>query len=192
MRNPELESSSTLLERAKTGDRDALDKLCERYLPRLRRWARGRLPESARDLTDTDDLVQETLVGTIQRLHRFDARWPGAFQAYVRKTLLNRLRDELRRAGRRPVLELLAEEDEAGAAPTPFDLALGREKTERYLAALGRLSDQDQEVIVSRLEMGCTYAEVGDLLGMNSADAARMALGRAVLRLAREMRRGNA
>jgi len=185
---PELESSWTLLERAKAGDREALERLCERYLPRLRRWARGRLPESARDLADTDDLVQEALVGTIQRLDCFDARWPGAFQAYMRKTLLNRVRDELRRAGRRPVLELVGEDD-AGAAPTPFDLALGREQAERYVAALGRLSEQDQEVIVSRLEMGYTYAEVGDLLGMSSADAARMALGRALVRLAKEMRR---
>src|SRR5258708_26804587 len=70
--NLSLESSLTLLTRAKAGDRDALETLLERYRPRLRRWAHRRLPAWARDLTDTDDLVQETMVKTIRNLDRFD------------------------------------------------------------------------------------------------------------------------
>ena len=57
------ESSVELLERARAGDSDALDRLLGRYLPRLRRWASGRLPRRARDLSDTDDLVQERYSG---------------------------------------------------------------------------------------------------------------------------------
>src|SRR5689334_16083378 len=50
-----------LLRLAKAGDPQALDALMSRYLPRLQRWASGRLPPWARSLLDTSDLVQETL-----------------------------------------------------------------------------------------------------------------------------------
>ena len=62
----ELHSSVTLLERARAGDRAALESLIVRYLPRVQRWASGRLPRWARDMADTQDLVQETLFQTFK------------------------------------------------------------------------------------------------------------------------------
>ena len=59
-------SSLCLLQQAQAGDQDALNRLVARYLPRLKRWAAGRLPVWARDLSDTQDLVQETLVRAFQ------------------------------------------------------------------------------------------------------------------------------
>ena len=44
------ESSFELIERAQGGDPAALERLLERYRPRLRRWASGRLPRYARDM----------------------------------------------------------------------------------------------------------------------------------------------
>ena len=55
-----------------------------------------------RDLADTDDLVQDTLLQTFKRIGDFEPRGIGALQAYLRQVILNRLRDELRRKGRRP------------------------------------------------------------------------------------------
>src|SRR3954469_22988975 len=51
-----------LLGRARHGDRVALEALFTRHGPRLRRWASGRLPSWARDMTDTDDLVQDAMM----------------------------------------------------------------------------------------------------------------------------------
>ena len=45
----DLESTFRLLERARTGDQDALNRLLARHVTPLRRWARGRLPKWARD-----------------------------------------------------------------------------------------------------------------------------------------------
>ena len=67
-----LEGPQVLLDRARAGDNQALDRLFERYLPRLQRWARGRLPVWARDLADTHDLVQDTLLRTFKRIDGFD------------------------------------------------------------------------------------------------------------------------
>src|SRR5438067_5828056 len=95
-------SSVTLRQRAQAGDREALDSLIARYLPRLERWASGRLPQWARDMAETQDLVQESLFQTFKRIEKFEARGEGALQAYLRQAILNRIREELRRAKRRP------------------------------------------------------------------------------------------
>src|SRR5687768_11660590 len=61
---PPLTSEATidLLELVKIGDRTALNRLLERCIPPLRRWAHGRLPPAARGLHDTGDVVQETVI----------------------------------------------------------------------------------------------------------------------------------
>ena len=51
-RTTEAESSLVLVVRARAGDLHARDALCARYLPRLQRWAHGRLPAGARSALD--------------------------------------------------------------------------------------------------------------------------------------------
>jgi RNA polymerase sigma-70 factor (ECF subfamily) len=182
-------SSLTLLERAQRGDRGALDDLIARYLPRMQRWASGRLPQRARDLADTQDLVQETVLQVVRKLDTFEVRGEGAFQAYLRQAILNRIREELRRANRRPSRsELDSQAPDDGRSP--LDEAIGQEAVERYERALATLRPEDREAVVARIELGCTNQEVAELLGKPSANAARMAVERAIVRLARAM--GNA
>ena len=184
-----LESTTDLVERAKTGEREALDRLFTRQLPALRRWARGRLPRRMRDLQDTDDLVQDTAIKAMRRMGSFVSRHPGALQAYLRQAVANRIRDEIRRSGRSPeIYELNDEERDAGASP--LDEAIGVETVERYEAALLRLRPEDREAVIARVEMETSYDEMAQLFGKPSADAARMAVNRALIRLAEEMNRG--
>ncbi|HEX5109542.1 MAG TPA: sigma-70 family RNA polymerase sigma factor [Vicinamibacterales bacterium] len=182
------ESSFVLIGRARSGDPLALDALCDRYLPRLRRWAHGRLPSWARGALDTQDLVQDTLLQVLRRVESFEPRHDGAFQAYLRQALVNRLRDEVRRAQRRPAAEALDLEN-ASPDPSPLEMAIGQEALERYEAALARLRPEDREAIIIRVELGCPYAEVAAALGKPSAAAAHMAVSRALIRLAEEMSR---
>ena len=186
---PELRSSLTLLERAQAGDSAALESLIARYLPRLQRWATGRLPRWARDLTDTQDLVQETLFQTFKRIDRFEPRGEGALQAYLRQAILNRIREELRRAKRRPAKSELDSDAVDDQRRSPLEEAIGREAVERYERALATLRRADREAIVARIELGYTNDEIADLLGKPTANAARMAVERAIVRLARAMDR---
>jgi RNA polymerase sigma factor (sigma-70 family) len=179
-------SSLTLLERARAGDRAALELLVARHLPRLQRWASGRLPRWARDMADTQDLVQETLFQTFKRIEAFEPRGEGALQAYLRQAVLNRIREELRRAKRRPPKSELDPEAE-GDARSPLEEAIGQEAIERYEQALARLRPADRELVVARIELGYTNQEIAQLLDKPTANAARMAAERAIVRLAREM-----
>ena len=75
------------------------------------------------------------------------------------------------------------------AGPSALEHAIGREATEEYEGALGRLRPEDREAIIARVEMGYSYEELARALGKPSPDAARKAAERALVRLAVEMKR---
>ena len=184
----EAESTFHLIERARAGDQRALERLFTLHLKPLQRWARGRLPKWARDLADTDDLVQDTLLQTFKRIDDFEPRRVGALQAYLRQAVLNRVRNELRRKGRQPHATDL-DDIEVDSAESPLEQAIGREAVERYERALQRLTSEEREAIIGRVEMGYSYEELADALDKPTADAARKAARRALVRLAEEMER---
>lgn len=173
--------------RAKAGDRGALEALLARYRPRLTRWAHRRLPAWARDLTDTDDLVQETLLKTVRNLEGFVADEPEGFQNYLRLAVRNAVRDQIRRVSRRPEsVELdpaLPSDD-----PSPFERAVGRARLARYEAALERLDPGAREAVIARLEFGFTHVELAAALGKATPDAARKLCLKATTRLLTLMR----
>ena len=179
-----------LLERARSGDREALEVLFARHIPTLRRWASGRLPRWARDVADTQDLVQDTVLQVFKRVEAFEPRGDGALQAYLRQAVINRIRNEFRSKSRRPPFESL--DARAPADDTsPLEAAIRQEQLDRYDAALSRLSERERDLIVARVEVGLTYEEIAEELGKPSWNAARMATARALLRLAEELRRGH-
>lgn len=187
-RSPASDSTLDLLEAARGGDGAALDRLFGRYVPELRRWAAGRLPRWARDLNDTHDLVQETVLRVFKKLEGFAYRGEGAFKAYLRQAVMNGIRNEIRRVRGRPMTEAL---DSAlpDRGVSPIDAAVGIEALERYDGALTRLDPSERELIVARIELGLTYQEIADMAGKPSSDAARMAVSRALVRLSEEMGR---
>lgn len=184
--NWESLDSFELVIRAKDGDERARDTLLQRYQPRMRRWAHGRLPNGARGAYETHDLVQEALLQVVNNLHRFNPRHEGAFQGYVRTILSNRIRDLARQATRRGTAQPL-DDDLAGHEFSPLDQAIGTETRERYEAALAQLRPEDRELIVARIEMGLAYKELVVMFDKPSVSAVTMAVRRALVRLAEGM-----
>jgi RNA polymerase sigma-70 factor (ECF subfamily) len=183
---PDGETSFELIRRAREGDAAAVDALCTRYLPRLRRWATGRVPPSARNVIDTGDVVLEVLYKAIRQLKTFELRHDGSFQTYLRTAVLNRIRD-LARVHRPTAVTLDGEQPTAD--PSPLEQAITAEGIARYEAALARLRPHDRELIVARFEWGLDHQEIADLLGRPSAAASRVATHRAVALLVKEMTR---
>jgi RNA polymerase sigma-70 factor, ECF subfamily len=182
--NPE--STAALLQRIRGGDESARDRLLERYLPVLRRWAHGRLPAKARGFADTDDLVQITLIRVLKQLERFEPRHEGAFLAYLRRILINAMRNEIARAATRGKQEEIGEGMPDGG-PSPLESMLGRDMLDRYEAAFEALGEEQQEAVFMRVEMGLTYEQIAEAMGKNSANTARMMVARAIARLAETM-----
>ena len=181
-----LESTATVLRQVREGAPGARDRLARRYLPVLQRWARGRLPAAARSHVDTDDLVQLTLLRALEKVNEFEPRHPGAFLAYLRKILQNKVLDELRRQSRKPELASLPPEI-LQPHPSALERLIGKERLESYERALAALSPEQQEAVILRIECGCSWQEVAESLGNPSANAARMVVTRALVKLAEQM-----
>jgi RNA polymerase sigma-70 factor (ECF subfamily) len=185
-----LSSDSTVhvLERARNGDVSAARVLMERALPSVRRWARGRLPRYARGSADTEDIVQDAFLRTFKNLKAFRHHTVGALHAYLRRSVLNRVRDLIRGSRRRPTgLDAIAEP--ADWRPSPLERVILRERVDDFLAALARLRPVDRQVVVWRLELGFTPQEIANRLGKSEA-AAAMTVSRAMARLGKELQIG--
>ena len=177
------EPTIELIARAQTGDAVAAEALLQRCLPPLKRWAHGRLPSAARGSLDTDDIVQSAALHLLKRLDRFEPQHVGAMQAYLRQSVINRIRDEMRRIGRQPPPIELPEELPSDKS-SPLESAIQTEAYERYLKALGKLRPRDRELVVGRIEMQWTFPEIHHRFEFSTIDAARVAVGRAIRRLA--------
>lgn len=176
------EPTMELVIRARAGDRMATEALLERSLPALRRWAHGRLPAVARGNLDTNDLVQDAALNLLRRIELFEPRHVGAMQGYLRQSVINRIRDEVRRVGRHaPPVEL--PDEHPSDRTSPLESAIEAEAYDRYRDALQKLEVKDRELIVARVEVQWTVGEIAQRFGMRTADAARMAVTRAVRRL---------
>lgn len=183
------DSTEQLLHRIRAGDPHARERLLARYVPMLRRWAHGRLPPHARDLGDTEDLVQATVLRALGTLERFEYEGAGCFLGYLRHLLLNVLRNEIRRSvtrgDRTPLPDALGDDD----GLSPLEAAVGRERLRRYEQALAALPQRQQELLVMRIEFGLDYDEICAETGLGR-DALRMTIKRAVTQLARTMADG--
>ncbi|HEX9642289.1 MAG TPA: sigma-70 family RNA polymerase sigma factor [Candidatus Krumholzibacteria bacterium] len=183
------EPTAILLQQASAGNERALNLLLSRYGPRLRRWASGRLPLRARDREDTDDLVQEALIRTSAKIGGLRIQSGPGFHAYLRTAILNRIRSHLRHA---EIHERVGDRLPSPAEETsPLETAIGHEALDRYERALDQLSSNDRELIVAHVEMDLSLSELAELCERPSANAARVALQRALVRLAKAMDKGS-
>jgi RNA polymerase sigma-70 factor (ECF subfamily) len=180
------ETSFELVRRACAGDTEAENEICRRYTARLHKWARGRLPPGARPALETADVVQEVLIRAIRTFPQFELRHEHSFPAYLRAILANRLADLARADARRPAprpLDDVAEPPSREASP--FDQAAAVERQQQFDGALSRLTPAEQELIFLRTELDCDYQEMVDILGRSNANALRVAVRRAILKLGR-------
>jgi RNA polymerase sigma-70 factor (ECF subfamily) len=166
-----------------------VELLFGRLLPYIRRWAHGRLPQWARKGLDTADIVQDVLVRAFSRLDGFEPRQRQALRAYLRQAVRNRILDELRHH-QRTGLVVDVDQETLPSDASPHADFLSNERWEQYRGGLNRLSESDREAVVARLELGYSYEQIALMTGRRSADAARMAVKRAVLQLARHLNAG--
>ena len=176
------EPTIELVIKARAGDRMAVEALLQRCLPPLKRWAHGKLPASARGYLDTGDLVQEAALHAIRRLDAFEPRHVGAMQAYLRQSVINRIRDEIRRVSRQPAPVELPEDLETDRT-SPLESAIREETYQRYRQALTQLRARDREMVVARVEIQWSIGEIAQRFELRTIEAARMAVTRALRRL---------
>ena len=168
------------------GDSKSVDSLVQHCLPSVQRWAHGKLPRASRGDFDTKDLVQEAALRMLKRKSLFTPRHAHSVQAYLRRTVLNLVRDEARRLARRP--ETVAIGDELPSEQTgPLEITMREELRARYVEALRTLRPKDRGLIIASIEREQHVSEIARVFGLPSPAAARVAVARACNRLVHKL-----
>ena len=179
-----------LIVQIRAGSRGAWSQLVKRELPPLKRFAQGRLPAWARSTGDTQDIVQNVLMRALPRLSTWESQSRGALRAFLRKAVANQIVDEIRKARKRmgspALLDTLPD-----STLSPLARIIQDESVRKLREALAQLPESDRKLLAARFGSGYRYNEIATRLNRPSANAARVAVERAVERLAKIMRGTN-
>ena len=196
---PNSNETQQLLKGAGNGDADAVNQLMDRHRNSLRQMVQYRLDRALSRRVDASDVVQDVLLEAHRRLPDYlrDPKLP--FHLWLRQLAKDRVIDMHRRhraAQRRSVdreqplavpqfgdrssLDLAAQLRDQEL--TPAAATIRRELEQRFLRALGTLSEEDQEIILMRHFEHLGNDEVAEALGI-SPPAAGMRYLRALRRL---------
>jgi RNA polymerase sigma-70 factor (ECF subfamily) len=196
---PEADKTEVLLDGAKQGNADAVNRLMERHRDALRRMVQMRLDQKIQRRVDVSDVVQDVLVEANRRLKDYLANPGMSFHLWLRQIAKDRIIDAHRR--HRASAKRSVDREQGLAAPagldhstldlvarlcdkelTPAAAVAQKEMARRVEAALAELGDQDCEIIVMRHYELLSNQEVAEALGLTEP-AASMRYLRALRRL---------
>lgn len=188
-----MQQTLLLIRRTRAGDGDAGNELFLRYAKPLERFVRARVHQTA----DADEVLQEAQMRAVAAVHApsgFEYRGIGSFWAFLRQIARNMIIEQARRGGRRGRMAVLPDESwnapKAPQAPILSKL-IGKEQLDAFERALEKESEQHRNAVLMRLELNLGYREIAAECRFPGEDAARMAIHRALERIAQEMSRGH-
>jgi RNA polymerase sigma-70 factor (ECF subfamily) len=184
---------------ARGGSPEALGQLFEACRGFLHLIAQRELDHQLRAKGSASDLVQETFVEAQRDFRAFRGECEDELLAWLRRLLLNNVRDFSRRyqgSGKRELdrevsldaldaaggLGLLLNSDSA----SPSEKAIRHEKADIVHQALARLPEDYRRILLLRYQAGRSFEEIGTLMD-RSANAARKLWLRAIDRMEQEL-----
>jgi RNA polymerase sigma-70 factor, ECF subfamily len=203
---PESLKTTELLDQVRAGDSDAINRLIDRHRESVHRLVQMRLDQKIKQRVDVSDVVQDVMIEASRRLNDYLANPVMTFHLWLRQIARDRMIDAHRRhrgSARRSV-----DKEQTLAVPTGWDQsavdlvmqikddqltpvasALQKEMAMRVEQAIGRLPDQDAEILIMRHYEQLTNQEVAELLNLTEP-AASMRYLRAVRKLKEAMKEG--
>ena len=186
--------SVVLAQSASRGDREALTKLLEQYLPELRAFVRLRTGPKLLAQETPEDLVQSVCREVLGNLDGFDYRSEQAFKSWLFLSALHKVQDKARYYGakKRDVGQLWGECEDPQllsgyvSLVSPSRVAIAREDVQLLESVFDQLSDEHREVITLHRLVGLDHDAIGQRMGRTAA-ASRVLLHRALARLGRLM-----
>ena len=187
--------TQVLVGRIHDGNKEALNQLCERYMPRILYAVRARLGMRLRRKVQSMDVLQDAMVDIVKGIDNFEFRSDGAFLHYVNRIIENNIRDEAAKfqAAKRDIakeqeavvsdkegFKQLDVEDYRVAATPSLQVSQieDMQRLEKAMDLLYEESPEYHELIVKTKLEGFTYVELSEQYE-TSADAIRMKVNRA-------------
>jgi RNA polymerase sigma-70 factor, ECF subfamily len=193
------QQTEELLQRARQGDRTAVEQLLGQFRESLRRMIALRLDPALTARLDASDVVQDVLVEASRRLDDYLRSSTMPFHLWLRHIAKDHVIDahrKHRKAQRRSidreqslVPRGLAENSSVqmmgqilDQEMTPATAAIRQELEQRLAQAIGKLEEDDREIILMRLYEQLSNQEIAALYDLTEPAAAMRYL-RAVRRL---------
>ncbi|HLV99384.1 MAG TPA: sigma-70 family RNA polymerase sigma factor [Ktedonobacterales bacterium] len=164
------------LDRARRGESDALSALYRQFLPVVFGYIAARVPDRA----TAEDLTSEVFLQMVEGISRLRATEEASFVAWLLQIARITVAGYYRKREHQPTLVSLTpssweEPDEAqgyGDRLTPYLLvadpalqAEAREEWREVVEAINALTEEQRQVLVSRLILGYDVETVGRMLG---------------------------
>jgi RNA polymerase sigma-70 factor (ECF subfamily) len=160
MQTVAAEVERSTVDRARTGDQNALADLYDWYMPRVYRYAVARLGNQA----EAEDLTEEVFLKMLGGISSF--RWRDVpFSSWLFRIAHNEIASHYRRAAQRggPTAELA--EDMVDHAASPAAQVEDMMTIEEVRRATETLPEAQREVIVLRFAVGLSITETAKALG---------------------------
>ncbi|MDB4331770.1 sigma-70 family RNA polymerase sigma factor [bacterium] len=196
---PSQDHTQSLLDAARQGDDDAINKLLEEHRKPVRRLVEMRLDRKVQQRIDVSDVVQDVLVEASGRLDKYLNDPVMAFHLWMRQIAWDRIIDTYRRhrvsakrnMDRERPMSVMVGTDQSTVEfgvqisdpeMTPATAAAQREIATKVEAVIQQLNDQDREIILMRHYEHLSNQEIAESLQLNPP-AASMRYLRALRRL---------
>lgn len=200
---PDLGESLVLVRMAQEGDREALNRLFERYYDRIYRIVRIRMGAKLRTVLDSYDIVQETCAVAVRKIGDFQPRDHASLIQWLARIAENQIhdaRDKMdaikRDKNREVALDAAAVRDGesypglqiSSGGPGPSTIVANSELKEIYDACVEALPQEHRELVLLREYAGASWEDITEKLGRPNVHAAQEAYRRAQIKLASLLR----
>jgi RNA polymerase sigma-70 factor (ECF subfamily) len=188
------DNTQKLIERVKSGDRDALEDLFALYRDRIHGLVRHKLGHGLRASLESSDVVQSVCLEAMKAIEGLEYKNEDGFLHWLARITENTIRDKHRYFGAQkrknpevdPDSPIVTVSQAEGLGQTPSRAVGNVEQMELVLRALRQLPPDYAEIIrLTRFEKK-SHQEAAEVMG-KSEKAARMLLARARARLLKEM-----
>ena len=189
-----------VLQRAKTGDADAIGQLCELSRKYLLLIANQDLQPRMLQKFGASDIVQQSMIVANNKIGQFGGDTKGQFLAWMRQIVINECRassrkyrgTDKRNVGREfPIdgIEDSSKQIQLGdPSCTPSTEAVNNEQFQIVVKVLKQMNDLDRQVIEMRNWQELSFEEIGIVIGKTD-DASRKIWSRAIVKLEQELNR---
>ena len=191
----ELSETGELIRRFKAGDPDSLNELLNHHYPLVRRIVRARMGAKLGQYYDDEDFIQNTFLAAVRDIDSIEMRDSASFRGWLARITERQLLGAVRyhktekndwdkelgqptspETSSSPGAHRLVE----GNEPTPSRPARDQELQELIDRCMGKLSEDEREVILLRHFMQHPWKEIAEKLNRPTEDAARQLRDRAM------------
>jgi RNA polymerase sigma-70 factor, ECF subfamily len=178
---PVPDETAPLVDRARQGDRSAVELLLARLRPEVVRYCRARLGRQDGSYGSADDVAQEVCLAVVTALPRY-VEQGRPFEAFVYGIASHKVADALRSTYRNRVDATDSVPERTDDSAGPEEAVLASERAAHTRALLELLPPSARELLLLRVVNGLSADQVGELLGMTPG-AVRVAQHRALAKL---------